>query len=79
MRVDLATQTFKDLTAEEFQELGELVEKLVVFGEFSERLKYYFSFWCQELHFDDRQGLMLMATAFPQRALLSLLYLSEIL
>ena len=57
---------------EQFQELGQAVEKLVVLGEITPEIQDYFEFWRTELGYDDRQGLLLMSTAFPQRVLLSL-------
>ena len=73
MRVNLQTQLIEYLTEAEAQELQIEIEALVLRGIISERLREIFEVWRIELGYDDRQGLLLMSTAFPQRVLISLL------
>lgn len=77
MIVNQTTQTFEDMTAPEAWALREAVVPMILNGVISEQARIYFELWRRELGYDSRQGLLLMTTAFPQRALLSLLLFHE--
>lgn len=74
MEIDTKTQTFYSLTRDEAALLQESVEKLVLTGEVTSELTFFFEYWCSSLNYTPEQAGILMATAFPQRALLSLLW-----
>ena len=75
MRLDTKTQTFFDFDYNEAIRLRVDLEKLILKGEITSQLRdEFFEPWRIGLGYDDRQGLLLMSTAFPQRMLLSLLY-----
>ena len=77
MKINQTTQTFEDMTAPEAWALREAVVPMILNGTISEQARIYFEQWRTELGYDDRQGFLLMTTAFPQRALLSLLLFHE--
>lgn len=77
MRVNTTTLMFEDITAQEALSLREAIVPLILNGTISEQARIYFEHWRTELGYDDRQGLLLMSTAFPQRVLLSLLQYHE--
>lgn len=72
-RVNPTSLLFDDLTPPEIAELETLTKQLVLEGRsiFGQRC---FIEWCNVAGFDDRQALLVMTTAFPQRALLSLVH-----
>lgn len=72
MKVDKDTMLFNDLTTEEAYELGELAHNIIMNGE-SATTHSFFKIWCEECEINEKQKLLVMATAFPQRALLSVL------
>ena len=77
MRVNPVTQTFIEMSQSDYIALRQEIELLVVHGTITERIRVFFEFWRVALGYDDRQGLLLMSTAFPQRVLLSLLHHKE--
>lgn len=72
MKIDKKRMTFTEMTDEEAHELRRVVEDLVVRGEIDSIMRGWFDRWRKELGFDETQGLLLMTTAFAQRAALSL-------
>ena len=73
MNVNRDTMLFENLTDFDAMRLRVATEELVQTGHIDPDARYFFEVWRASLGFDDRQGLLLMSTAFPQRALLSLL------
>jgi hypothetical protein len=73
MNVNQDTMLFENLTDDDAVRLRIVVEELVLTGHIMPDARYFFEVWRTSLGMDDRQGLLLMSTAFPQRALLSIL------
>lgn len=75
MKINTKTQLFEELTAVEETILERDIKNLVLTGDrnFSPVTKEMFDSWCEALGYkEERQKLLLLATAFPQRALLSI-------
>jgi len=72
--VNQTTQLFDDLTLTEAEELSITVKEAVLCGS-SLYENQAFRSWCASLGYSEKQYLLVMSTAFPQRALLSLLYI----
>jgi hypothetical protein len=70
-RVNKTTMLFDDLDKTEASDLKIIVEDLVLRGTSCWKHEAFTS-WYKTCGFDERQTLLMMATAFPQRALLSL-------
>lgn len=71
MKINKTSMMFEELTYSERDALLGICENIVLKGE----IPYpnpYFDFWCNELGLGDR-SLLLLSTAFPQRALLSVI------
>ena len=73
MNVNRDTMLFENLTDFDAMRLRVATEELVQTGHIMPDARYFFEVWRVSLGYDERQGMMLMNTAFPQRALLSLL------
>jgi hypothetical protein len=73
MNVNRENMLFENLTDHDAKRLRSAVEELVQTGHIMPDARYFFEVWRVSLGYDERQGMMLMNTAFPQRALLSLL------
>lgn len=71
-RVDPKTLLFSDLTKEEAKVLTREMEDIVLRGS-NHYASEFFRSWCKEAGYEER-NLLVFATAYPQRALLSLLY-----
>lgn len=74
--VDPKTQLFDNLTLVEAEELWVAVRETVLHGR-SLYENQAFRAWCTEMGYTENQYILLMSTAFPQRALLSLLERSQ--
>lgn len=74
--ISLTDHTFTSLNDHQRAELMREIEDLVLKGIPCTYSKY-FRRWCHSCGYDERQSLLAMATAYPQRALLSLLRLGE--
>ena len=77
MNVNRDTMLFENLIDFEAFRLRKATEELVQTGHITPDARYFFEVWRVSLGYDERQGMMLMSTAFPQRALLSLLRRSD--
>lgn len=78
MRINTTNQTFTGLRLEEAEELFREMERLILTGDrnISSVVKEMFDKWCEALNFkEENQKLILLSSEFPQRALLSLIYL----
>ena len=73
MNVNRENMLFENLTDGEAFRLRKSVEEIVLTGKITEDVRDFFEVWRVSLGYDERQGLLLMSIAFPQRALLSLL------
>ena len=75
MKINPTTMLFENLNAIEAAQLEVVTEAIVMHGDISGQFtQSYFREWCKACKFDSdqRQGLLLISAAFPQRALLSL-------
>lgn len=70
--IDTKTMLFDDLSDQEADDLLIEVTKLVLDGT-SVYDTTAFKTWCNTFGYGDREALLVMATAYPQRVLLSLL------
>ena len=77
MNVNRETMLFENLTDDDAARLRKVMDELVLMGHIMPDAHYFFEVWRICLGFEDKQGLLLMSTAFPQRALLSLLKRAE--
>ena len=72
MKVNLKTLMFEDMTDEEAEDLYVRVRALVLKGEGFPLSDPFFQTWVKAGGYDERQALMMFSTAYPQRALLSI-------
>ena len=70
--VDPVSQLFDDLSPMEAQHVFDTVRACVLGGT-SLYADPAFEAWRSVLQYDERQGILIMATVYPQRALLSLI------
>ena len=70
--IDPVTMLFDDLSDEEAATLQKDVEAIVLKGT-SLWGTEAFRIWCEVMGYDPNNALLVMSTAYPQRALLSLL------
>jgi hypothetical protein len=73
MKINKQTQLWEDLTAEESEAMFKWAEDVVLRGKIAYPIPDWITLWLAELKFDERQYLMLMSTALPQKVLLSVL------
>ncbi len=73
MKINTKTLLFEELTDIEKSELLEMTKKIVIEGKLPPISNPYVSLWMKSLGFEDKQFLVIISTAFPQRALLSLI------
>lgn len=71
MRIDHATMLFVDLTDQEALELQAFAESVVLHGNIPNPQPEWVDQWMREFGYDERQRLLVISTAFPQRVLLS--------
>jgi hypothetical protein len=76
-RVDPNTLLFEDLTDHEAEQLRADMEGLVLKGSRGPIQSSAFQQWTHACGFDATQSLLMYSTAYPQRALLSLLFRKE--
>lgn len=76
-RVNTSTLMFEDLTDDEADSLTRLAES-IMFGPGLTQTEPLFETWMETSNFDARQRLLVMATVFPARALLSVLRRAKI-
>lgn len=75
MKVNPKTLLFEDMTDQESFNLQVRLEKIVFDGMASFRDDPFFQMWREVAGFhSDAQALLVYATAYPQRALFSLIY-----
>ena len=73
MKINNDTLLFEDLTDAEATHLRTITEALVLSGTLPDWSDPMVDAWMRVCEYDERQKLLTLATAFPQRALLSLL------
>jgi len=73
MKINTETMLVKDFEGTNKDELQFLLKKMIVGGKIDEELWPIFDEWRNACGIDDRQRLILISTAFPQKMLLSLL------
>jgi hypothetical protein len=73
MRINPKTLLFEELTPSDRDELLEWAERIVLTGGFPPDDPPWLTEWMRVAGYDDRQRLLLISTAVPQRVLLSLL------
>lgn len=71
-RVNPETMLFDDLNEDEAIEVEFVARGIVLLGK-ADLNHQAFVAWAKAANYDDRQALLVYATAFPQRALLSVL------
>jgi len=69
--VNYETLLFDDLDKEDALKLGELCREIVLYGKVDMQHESFVR-WIEAAGYDERQALLVYATAFPQRALLSI-------
>lgn len=74
MKVNSKTMLFEDMTDEEAEDLQKVCEHLVLDGAFDGNARHFFEKWRKGSGLTEDQGLLTMSIAFPQRALLSLVF-----
>ncbi len=72
--VNKTSLLFEGLTPDECSDLFRLTEALVLRGETPPRECPFVAKWIEAGGYDERQWLLLVGVAFPQRALLSLVH-----
>ena len=73
MNIDPKTMLFRHLTSSEKEELTILVRELVLEGKMPPRTNKFVKMWMDYHGYGDREFLLTITTAFPSRALLSVL------
>lgn len=73
MKINKQTQLWEDLTTDESEEMLRWAEDVVLRGKIAHPIPDWLVLWLSEFNFDDRQYLLLMSTALPQKVLLSVL------
>lgn len=71
MRIDQSTMLFVDLTQDDAVAMQAFAERIILRGNIPHPLPQYFHDWMKAFEYDERQGLIMLSTAFPQRVLLS--------
>lgn len=74
MKIDPVTMLFSDLMEEEASSLQESVEALVLKGEITRQLHAFHDVWRDGVALNQSHSELTLTTAFPQRALISLLH-----
>jgi len=72
MRINKQSMLWEELTPQEKIELYEWAESVVLRGEIPPHPSWLIQ-WFETFEYDERQRLLLISTAVPQRVLLSLL------
>ena len=73
MQIDTKSMLFVDLTDEEAAELTAFAEGVVLHGSIPHPQPEWVDQWMTAFGYDERQRLLVISTAFPQRVLLSVL------
>lgn len=74
MNINEKTMIFEDLSNEEADAMLVVLENIVLRGEVPSPFPPWLKEWMETFGYNGSQGLLLVSTAFPQRALLSLVY-----
>jgi len=73
MRVNPKTLLFESISPDERAEMLAVTKKLVLEGEVPHPYPNWVKLWMATAQYDERQQLLVLSTAFPQRVLLSLI------
>lgn len=74
MKINETTMLFEDLTDGEANEIFRVVEDIVIRGYLPPRpLPKWLDEWMNKFEFNDHRFLLVISTALPQRALLSVI------
>lgn len=73
MRINKTTMLFEDISSDERREMLQFCEQIVLHGKPPWPHPAWLTEWLTTFGYDERQALLLMATAIPQRVMLSLL------
>ncbi len=73
MKINTATMLFTDLTSSQADEMQCWAEDVVLRGVIASPQPEWVTEWFKACGFDERQGLLVVSTALPQRVLLSVL------
>lgn len=68
---------FEDFTPEEGKEMLRIARDMILIGEVPFPLPDFIEQWLTEFGYNEHQRLLVLATAFPQRILLSLIEAKE--
>lgn len=72
MLLDCETKLFCDMTKQEAQEMLDWAEDVVLRGKVAHPDPKFVTWWLSSCGYDERQRLLVISTALPQRILLSL-------
>ncbi len=73
MKIDETTMLFTEISAEDRKEMYPLAKRMILEGFIPNPIPKFITQWMETFEYTERQYLMVMATAIPQRILVSLL------